>query len=96
MPAYVSNIVRVIASNMPRMMLLMSSKSMPAKMLKKNSSSDGSNVEMDQKAYPIIWLPLRNTFKMTQVLVMLQAMTTRMVLGFFHVMSSGVAVEGYV
>lgn len=88
MPTNVRSIVRASASNIPRTMLLMSPSSMPAKMLTRNNSRSGNAVEIDQKANPVIWVPLRNTFSVIEVLIILQAMTTKMVLGFFHVTSS--------
>ena len=71
----------------------MSSRSMPAKMLMKNNSVIGKAVEMDQKVNPTILLRLRNKFSMREALMMLQAITTKTVLGFFQVISSDVADE---
>lgn len=95
MPTYIRSTVMANASNTPKTMLLMSARSTPAKMLIRNNSRSGNAVEMDQKAYPIYRLPLRNTFSMIEALVMLQAMTTKIVLGFFQVISSDVACEEY-
>jgi hypothetical protein len=94
-PAYVKSIVRAIASNMPKTMLLMSSRSMPAKTLRKSNSRDGNAVEMDQKVNPSIWLPLKKTFNMMEAPIILQAMTTRTVLGFFQVISSDIVAWEY-
>jgi hypothetical protein len=66
---------------------------MPAKTLMKNNSMTGKAVEIDQKANPTIRLQLRNTFSMIEALVMLHAVTTKTVLGFFQVISSDVADE---
>ena len=77
------------------MILLMSSRSMPAKILSKNNSKIGNAVERDQKANPTKMLPLRNEFSMIDALVALQAMTTKMVFGFFQAISSDVTVDAY-
>ena len=93
MPTYIRRIQRANASNTPRMMLLRSPRSTPAKMLRRNNSRSGSAVEIDQNANPTIRFPLRNTFNMMEVLIMLQAMTIMMVLGFLQVISSDAACE---
>jgi len=95
MPIYVRRIVKATASNTLRMILLMSSRSMPAKTLNKNNSKIGNAVEMDQKANPTKMPPLRNTCSIIDALVTLQAMTTKMVFGFFQDISSDVAVDVY-